>query len=107
MSSGPEDVDEAVGLIGADGLVGQQTAVYSGEPCRRTRANMPGEKSALLVGDDGARAQGAGALVEAVVEEVELARVGKALLVGQADADRRAQHAGRALAARFASGACT
>ena len=63
-------------------------------PVTRTRANRPGEKRSAGLAMTAARAQRAGALVEAVVEEVEPRLVRKAALVGQAHLDRRAEIGG-------------
>ena len=52
------------------------------------RAKRPGVNEAVLVGEDGAGADGAGLRVELVVDEVDVALVGKPVLVGEAEVHR-------------------
>ena len=92
----PDDVDEASGLIGGNRLVGEQKRLIVGRALQAHAGEHAWREQPLRVGHNRAGAQGARAGVEPVLEEVELARVRKALLVGQPHADGRSDHAGRA-----------
>ena len=83
-----DDIDELVGLVGADRLVGQQHGRRTGAvPVTRTRANRPGENSPALLRIT-ARARSVPVpWSRRLSRKSSLALVREAALVGQRDLD--------------------
>ncbi len=92
--AGADDEDELLGLVGADRPVGHEHGVVGARAFHAQPRREAGREAALGVVEGGAHPDRAGLRVEPVVDEVDLAGVREALLVGQAH-----RHLRRAIAA--------
>mmetsp|Transcript_53691 Transcript_53691/g.126356 ORF Transcript_53691/g.126356 Transcript_53691/m.126356 type:complete len:528 (-) Transcript_53691:1334-2917(-) len=81
---GADDQHDLAGLIGRDGPLGHQNAAVAGTAGELDAGVQARRELAGLVVEHRAHADGCGGGVESVVDEVELAGVRKAVLVGQA-----------------------
>src|SRR6186713_2224370 len=84
-----DDVDELLRLVGADRAIGDQHRVVRGCVLHPQLRAQPGREQALRVIEARPQADRAGLRIEPVVDEVDLAGVRKALLVGEAETDAR------------------
>ena len=100
-----DDVDVLVGLVGADGTVGNQDRRVVGAARDADAREQARREQTGLVGQNRARPERARALVEPVVEEIEPRLVRKSALVGQRDLDEGADVGGPDAA--LAPAACT
>src|SRR5262249_1404119 len=82
-----DHVDELVGLVGADRLVGKQHRGIRGRAGDAHARKEARRKEAGSVGDHRASPQGRGALVETVIEKIQESSMREAALVWQPDLD--------------------
>ena len=93
-----EHVDVLAVLVGEDGLVVDQQRGKLRAALQLHASEQPGREPVIGIGDDGTRTDRAGAGVDLVVDEIEHAGVREAILVGEADAHRKAYRGTRTAA---------